>query len=152
MNRVSLYTDGSCLGNPGPGGFAAIIKCGKFYKEVSGSVPFSSNNRLELTAIIRGLREVKPNSQVIVHTDSAYVEQAFNSGRIAQWQKNGWRRIRTGTEVLNKDSFLVLLETIKERKLDVTFRKIQAHKGFSLNERADYLAKMLISGFHAFSI
>ena len=144
MNRrpVSVYTDGSCDGNPGPGGYAAILKCGRFYREIVGSVPnTTTNNRMELTAVIRGLSEVKPNSKVVVYTDSQYVEQAFNSGRIEQWRNNGWRRIRTGTEVKNKDGFSILLDTIKERKLEVKFEKLTAHRGHKLNERADYLAR-----------
>lgn len=144
MNRrpVSVYTDGSCDGNPGPGGYAAILKCGRFYREIVGSVPnTTTNNRMELTAVIRGLSEVKPNSKVVVYTDSQYVEQAFNSGRIEQWRNNGWCRIRTGTEVKNKDGFSILLDTIKERKLEVKFEKLTAHRGHKLNERADYLAR-----------
>ena len=143
MNKrpVSVYTDGSCNGNPGPGGYAAILKCGRFYREIVGSVPHSTNNRMELTAVIKGLSEVKPHSKVTVFTDSAYVEQAFNSGRVQQWQANGWHRIRTGTEVINKDTFSMLLDTIKNRKLEVKFQKLTAHKGHRFNERADFLAK-----------
>ena len=143
MNRrpVSVYTDGSCNGNPGPGGYAAILKCGRFYQEIVGSVEHSTNNKMELTAIIMGLSEVRPNSKVIVYTDSQYVEQAFNSGRILQWQANGWRRIKTGTEVKNKEGFSMLLDTIRDRKLEVKFQKLTAHKGHRFNERADFLAK-----------
>ena len=129
MNRrpVSVYTDGSCAGNPGPGGYAAILKCGRFYREIVGSVQHSTNNRMELTAVIKGLSEVKPNSKVVVYTDSQYVEQAFNSGRVEQWQANGWKRIRTGTGVKNKDTFSMLLDTIRDRKLEVKFQKLTAH-------------------------
>lgn len=145
MNRrchVSVYTDGSCDGNPGPGGYAAILKCGKFYREVVGSVPkTTTNNRMELMAVIRGLSEVKPNSEVIVYTDSKYIEEAFNSGRVTQWQENGWCRIRTGTEVVNKDAFSILLSTIKDRKLEVKFQKLPGHSGHKLNDRADFLAR-----------
>lgn len=140
-SNVSVYTDGSCDGNPGHGGYAAIIQCGRFYKEIAGSVLYSTINRMELTAVLHGLSVVRPQSKVTVYTDSAYVEQAFNSGRITQWENNGWRRIRTGTEVLNKDVFSILLATIRDRKLDVTFQKIAAHKGHKLNNRADYLAR-----------
>lgn len=143
MNRkpVAVYTDGSCNGNPGPGGWAAIIQNGKFYKEIVGSVTHSTNNRMELTAVIKGLSEVKPHSKVTVFTDSAYVEQAFNSGRVQQWQANGWHRIRTGTEVMNRDCFSMLLDTIKTRNLEVKFQKLTAHKGHKLNCRADFLAR-----------
>ena len=139
---VSIFTDGSCNGNPGPGGYAAILKCGRFYREIVGSVPnTTTNNRMELTAVIKGLSEVRPYSKVTVFTDSQYIEQAFNSGRVEQWQNNGWRRIRTGTEVKNKDGFSILLDTIRERKLEVKFQKLTAHKGHKLNNRADFLAR-----------
>lgn len=145
MNRrshVFVYTDGSCNGNPGPGGYAAILKCGKFYREVVGSVPASTtNNRMELAAVIKGLSEVKQQSKVTVFTDSQYVEQAFNSGRVTKWQENGWRRIRTGAEVVNKDAFSILLSIIKDRKLEVKFQKLPGHSGHKLNDRADFLAR-----------
>ena len=96
---------------------------------------------MELTAVIKGLSEVRPNSKVTVYTDSQYIEDAFNSGRVEQWRNNGWRRIRTGTEVKNKDGFSILLDTIKERKLEVKFQKLTAHKGHKLNSRADFLAR-----------
>ena len=140
MNRrihVSVFTDGSCDGNPGRGGYAAIIKKGRYHKEIVGNVSHSTNNRMELMAVIKGLAEVKPCSCVTVFTDSAYVERAVNEGRLEEWKSNGWRRIRTGTPVLNKDQWLVLCETIKSKKLDVTFQKLTAHKGHYYNERVD---------------
>ncbi len=108
-NQVSLYTDGSCDGNPGPGGYAAILKKGRFYREITGSVPHGSNNRMELLAVIKGLAEVKQSSTVTVFTDSAYVESAVNEGRLSQWQNNGWRRIRTLEPVKNADLWVVSL-------------------------------------------
>ncbi len=140
-DSVSVYTDGSCYGNPGPGAYAAIIKKGRFYKEIVGSVPHSTNNRMELMSVIKGLAEVKPHSTVTVFTDSLYVEQAFNSGRIIQWQNNGWRRLRTGEELMNKDLFSVLLQTIVDKKLEVKFQKLEAHKGHRFNTRVDFLAR-----------
>ncbi len=140
-NQVSLFTDGSCNGNPGPGGYAAILKKGRFHKEIVGKVPHSTNNRMELTAVIKGLSEVKPHSNVTVYTDSGYVERAVNEGRLEQWQHNGWRRIRTGTEVMNRDMWQDLISIINERNLDVKFQKIAAHKGHRINERVDFLAR-----------
>ena len=140
-SRVLIYTDASCDGNPGPGGFAAIIMEGGFRKEIAGKIPHSTINRMELIDVIKGLHVVKPNSKVMVYTDSAYVEQAVNEGRLALWQQNGWRRIRTGTEVLCKNDWLVLLEVIRIKRLNVQFRKIAAHKGHKINERVDFLAR-----------
>ena len=136
-----VYTDGSCDGNPGRGGYAAIIRTGWCCKEIVGSVPHSTNNRMELQAVIKGLAEVKPCSNVTVFTDSAYVEQAVNQGRLDAWRSNGWRRIRTGEPVQNKADWLVLLDTIHGRKLNVRFQKLSAHKGHYFNERADFLAR-----------
>ncbi len=139
--RVSLFTDGSCDGNPGPGGYAAILKKGKFHKEIVGSVPHSTNNRMELLAVIKGLSEVKPYSNVTVYTDSGYVERAMNEGRLTQWQNNGWRRNRTLEPVKNADLWKMLFSIQSERKLDVKYRKIAAHKGHRMNERVDFLAR-----------
>ena len=138
---VSIYTDGSCNGNPGPGGYAAILKCGRFYKEVTGTVPHSSINRMELLAVIKGLSEVKPFSNVIVYSDSSYVVSAIIEGRLEQWKRNGWQRIKIGTPVLNRDQWQALCATIKDRNLVVRFQKLKAHKGNYFNERADFLAR-----------
>ncbi len=140
-NQVSLYTDGSCDGNPGPGGWAAILRKGRFYKEIVGSVPHGSNNRMELEAVIRGLEAVKRGSHVTVYSDSQYIVDAVNEGRLAAWRTNGWMRIRTLTPVKNADLWKVLLSIISDRKLEVRFQKLSAHKGHKLNNRADYLAR-----------
>ena len=140
-NYVSLYTDGSCDGNPGPGGYAAILRKGRFYKEVVGSVPHGSNNRMELLAVIKGLSAVKSHSNVTVFSDSQYIVSAVNEGRLAEWQSNGWRRIRTLTPVQNSDLWKVLVSIVKEKNLEVNFQKLKAHKGHKLNNRADYLAR-----------
>ena len=140
-NMVSLYTDGSCNGNPGPGGFAAIMTKGRFYKEIVGNVPHGSNNRMELEAVIRGLEAVKLGSHVTVYSDSQYIVNAVNEGRLATWQSNGWRRIRTLTPVQNADLWKRLLSIMTERKLEVKFCKLSAHTGHKLNDRADYLAR-----------
>ena len=144
MNRrsnVSVFTDGSCNGNPGPGGYAAILKSGKFHKEIVGSVAQSSNNRMELIAVIKGLVEVKPNSNVTVYTDSGYVERAVNEGRLSQWQNNGWRRIRTLEPVKNADLWRHYLRIVKLKNLEVKFQKIAAHRRHRINEHVDFLAR-----------
>lgn len=143
MNRrpVSVYTDGSCNGNPGPGGWAAILKKGRWEREIVGSTPYGSNNRMELQAVIAGLSAVRPGSLVTVYTDSGYVERAVNEGRLAQWQNNGWRRIRTLEPVMNADLWRYYLSIVQERKLEVKFEKLTAHQGHKLNNRADFLAR-----------
>ena len=141
QKRISVYTDGSCNGNPGPGGYAAILKKGRFYREIVGSVPHGSNNRMELEAVIMGLEAVEPGSHVTVFSDSQYVVNAVNEGRLAEWQTNGWRRIRTLTPIRNADLWMVLVSIIKEKELEVNFQKLRAHKGHKLNSRADFLAR-----------
>ncbi len=138
---VSVFTDGSCDGNPGKGGYAAIIKKGRCYQEITGTVPHSSNNRMELIAVVKGLSEVKPCSTVTVYSDSQYVVAAINEGRLSQWKNNGWRRIRTLEPVKNADLWRYYLNLVSDRKLDVRFQKIAAHKGHKFNERVDFLAR-----------
>jgi len=143
MNRkpVSVYTDGSCDGNPGRGGYAAILRKGRWHKEIVGSTPHSSNNRMELQAVIAGLSAVRPGSHVTVYSDSQYVVDAASTGRVELWQNNGWHRIRSFEPVKNADLWRYYLSIIQERKLEVKFEKLTAHRGHKLNERADYLAR-----------
>ena len=138
---VSVYTDGSCNGNPGPGGWAAILKKGRWQREIVGNTPHGSNNRMELQAVIAGLSAVRPGSSVTVYSDSQYVVDAINDGRMKLWQNNGWRRIRTLEPVRNADLWRYYLSIVQERKLEVKFQKLTAHRGHKLNERADFLAR-----------
>ena len=140
-HRVFLYTDGSAYPNPGTGGFAAIICDGQQRKEVSGRIANCTNNRAELWAVIQGLSNVVPDSDVTVFTDSGYVERAVNAGHFSTWLTNGWRRIRTGEPVKNADLWQVLSDTMIQRRLSVQFRKLKAHKGNYFNERADFLSR-----------
>ncbi len=142
QKRISVFTDGSCIGNPGKGGYCAIIRRGKEYRTITGSVSYSTNNRMELTAVIEGLSAVPHGSAVTVFTDSGYIERAVNEGRLDVWQQNGWCRIKTGEPVKNADRWLVLVDLIKNRKLDVSFVKLKAHKANYFNNRADCLARM----------
>ena len=140
-NRVLVYTDGSCFGNPGKGGYAAIVRSGDAQWTITGSVPFSTNNRMELTAVIEGLSSVACGSAVTVLTDSQYVEKAVNDGYLDIWRQNGWRRIRTGDPVKNADKWLVLANTIRNKDLHVIFVKLKAHKTNAFNNHVDLLAR-----------
>ena len=141
MKRIQVFTDGSSFGNPGKGGYAAIIRNGKSNQIITGSVPNSTNNRMELTAVIEGLIAIPHDSAVTVFTDSGYIERAVNEGRLAVWQKNGWRRIKTGEPLKNADQWLVLCELIRNSNLDVQFVKLKAHRSNYFNNRADSLAR-----------
>ena len=89
---VDIYTDGACSGNPGPGGWAAILVCDKVEKEISGREPDTTNNRMELLAAIRGLEAIKdPTAQITLYSDSSYLVDAINKGWLSKWQVGGWR-------------------------------------------------------------
>lgn len=141
MKKTLVYADGACEGNPGPGGFAAIIEDEGDTREIVGSVPQTTNNRMELMAIIRALVSLSEPTRVHVVTDSQYVVRGMT-----QWI-NGWRRKRwktaSGQPVKNKDLWLKLLELADEHQ--VSWEWIRGHSGHPQNERADYLAKRAIA-------
>src|SRR5690349_21802676 len=131
---VELWTDGACSGNPGPGGWAAILRWNGHVKEVSGGEPQTTNNRMELMSVIEGLRALTRPVDVVVHVDSAYVESAFTQGWIDRWRQNGWRT--AGKQpVKNRDLWEALAEEVARHR--VTWRRVAGHSGVELNERAD---------------
>lgn len=136
--RVDIYTDGACSGNPGPGGWAAILKFGPHEKELSGNMHLTTNNRMELFAVISALGALKQSCEVTVHSDSTYVVHAFEKGWIASWQKRGWKTA-DNKPVENQDLWKLLLLTM--RKHQVSFRKVPAHQDHPENNRCDALAK-----------
>jgi len=151
MARVKIYTDGACSRNPGPGGWAALILFqDKIKKEISGSEAYSTNNRMELTAVIEAVGYVinssKEKERVDVYSDSAYVVNAVKSSWIKKWEINGWKTIR-GDDIKNKDLWLKLIELLelaKDKKHKVNIIKIKGHAGDWCNERVDVLAKSKI--------
>lgn len=141
-NCVILYTDGACSGNPGAGGWASILSFKGKEKVLSGGEQLTTNNRMELMAVIVGLENIKEGSVVKVHSDSAYVVNAFNQGWLVNWQRMGWRTSSKG-EVLNKDLWQRLLQAVK--KLNVEFVKVKGHSDNVLNNRCDELARAEIA-------
>ena len=137
-NSVVLYTDGACSGNPGAGGWAAILSFKGKEKILSGGERETTNNRMELMAVIEGLEAVKKNQKVVVFSDSAYVVNAFLQDWITGWQMRGWRTAG-GDEVSNKDLWARLL--IAKEKLDVEFVKVKGHSDNINNNRCDALAR-----------
>lgn len=139
MCDFEVYTDGACSGNPGPGGWGyVILQNNDLFHEDCGGESQTTNNRMEMTAVIRALRYLAPvPSEIIIYSDSAYLVQAFRLGWIQKWQRNGWKTA-TGQDVLNQDLWqeLVLLTTIHK----VTWIKVKAHSGIKWNERCDKLA------------
>ena len=135
--EVVIYTDGACTGNPGPGGYAAVLTHGSHRKELSGGFRRTTNNRMELTAAIVGLSALKQECRVVVYSDSEYVVKAMSRGWAARWKKNGWRRGKRG-KALNCDLWEQLLK-LGHRHI-VEFRWVKGHSGNPENERCDQLA------------
>lgn len=136
-NRVYLYTDGACSGNPGPGGYAALIINGSKEFEVVGYQPVTTNNRMELMAVIEGLKEIKKGSSVRLVSDSNYVLKGLEEW-ISTWKKRGWKTA-SNKPVKNKDLWIELDNIIRE--YNVEFIKVKGHSGHELNERVDSLAR-----------
>lgn len=135
--QVELFTDGACSGNPGPGGWGAILRFGSREKELSGGEANTTNNRMELTAVIEGLLALKEPCDVILTTDSRYVADGIGKGWAANWKKNGWRKADK-KPALNPDLWDDLLRLTEIHNLTINW--IKGHAGHSENERCDALA------------
>lgn len=137
MLRVDLYTDGACSGNPGDGGWAAILLHKDIEKEISGFVPNTTNNRMELQAIIEGFKALKKPSEVYVYSDSAYVINAFLQDWIGGWTRNNWINSQK-KPVLNIDLWKKLVDLSSRHK--VSWVKVKGHSDNEYNNRCDKLA------------
>ena len=136
MKRVEIFTDGACKGNPGPGGWGALLRMGKHEKELSGSDPHTTNNRMELTAVIEALNALSRPCEVILHTDSQYVQKGITEW-IHNWKMRGWKTA-SKSPVKNADLWQALDAAQARHKID--WRWIKGHAGHDGNERADALA------------
>jgi ribonuclease HI len=149
MKEVTLTTDGACLGNPGPGGWACLLRSGGHYRELYGSTIHTTNNRMELTAVIEGLSALKQPCQVAIVTDSEYVRQGITEW-IHSWKKNGWRT-KDKSPVKNQDLWQALDAALLAH--EVKWQWVKGHADHDDNNRADRLAsdaaKMQISTAHA---
>ena len=134
---VVIYTDGACSGNPGPGAWAAILIAGRFEKELSGFVPDTTNNRMELTAALEALKALKEPCDVSLHSDSAYLISAFNQHWLTKWQRNSWKNA-AGNPVSNPDLWQALLE--QDRLHNIRWIKVKGHADNEYNNRCDALA------------
>lgn len=136
---VELYTDGACSGNPGPGGWGAILVYQGKEKELYGSARNTTNQRMEIQAVIEGLKAVKVKDwEVRVYSDSAYVVNAFNQDWLGKWQSNGWRNSKK-EDVANQDLWRELIILARQNRL--TMCKVKGHAGHEYNERCDRLAR-----------
>lgn len=142
MTRVDIFTDGACSGNPGPGGWAAILRAGTSEKEISGGEIATTNNRMELLAVINGLNALTAPSEVTVHTNSRYVMDGATQW-LKRWKANGWKT-SDKKPVKNDDLWRALEEAVARHK--VQWRWVRGHDGHLENERADALARAAIPG------
>ncbi|WP_300620367.1 ribonuclease HI [Dokdonella sp.] len=135
--RVELFTDGACLGNPGPGGWGALLRLGDREKELSGGEPETTNNRMELMAAIAGLEALKRPCAVVLTTDSQYVKRGVEEW-MARWRANGWRT-SDRQPVKNRDLWERLSDALADH--EVSWRWVKGHAGHAENERVDVLAR-----------
>lgn len=133
MKEIILYTDGACSGNPGNGGWGAILMYGVVSKEISGGCKDTTNNKMELTAVIEGLKRLKEPCRVKVYSDSAYVVNAFLQDWISGWYRRGWRNVK------NTDLWHELISLTQVHS--VTFHKVKGHSDNEYNNRCDELAR-----------
>lgn len=141
MDKVIIYTDGACSGNPGPGGWGAILIYNDSKKELSGGNSNTTNNIMEMTAVIEALKILKRPCEVNLYSDSAYVVNAFLQNWVKNWIKNNWKT-SDKKDVKNKELWLELIELTKIHK--VTFHKVKGHADNDLNNRCDELARNAI--------
>ena len=138
MKKVTIFTDGACSNNPGAGGFAAILIYNSVERIVVGGEKLTTNNRMELTAVIRGLSVLKEPCEVKLHSDSQYIVDAFTKGWIEDWQKRGWKTAAK-KEVKNIDLWEELLRLTKIHSVE--FVKVKGHSDVEYNNRCDELAR-----------
>ena len=141
MDNIILYTDGACSGNPGPGGWGAVLIFNGIEKELSGANPNTTNNVMEITAVIEGLKALKRPCNVNIYSDSAYVVNCFEKNWINNWIKNNWVNSKK-KPVKNKELWLELYNLTKIHK--VTFNKVKGHSNVKYNNRCDELARNAI--------
>lgn len=137
LSEVELWTDGACSGNPGPGGWAALLRMGAHERVLSGGEAMTTNNRMELTGVVRGLNALTRPCRVRVHLDSSYVKNAFTNRWLERWQGNGWVTLEK-RPVKNRELWQELL--IETARHEIEWVKVAGHAGVELNERVDRLA------------
>jgi ribonuclease HI len=137
LKQVVAYTDGACIGNPGPGGYGVVLLYGQHRKELSGGFRLTTNNRMEIMAAIVALQALKTECEVTLYTDSRYLADAMSKGWVQRWRSNGWKKTKKG-KALNQDLWQQLLDLCAKHKVE--FKWIQGHSGNPENERCDTLS------------
>lgn len=136
-SEVTIYTDGACIGNPGPGGYGAVLMAGGQRREISGGFCLTTNNRMEILAAIVALECLKGPCRVTLYSDSRYVVDAMSKGWVKRWQANGWRR-NPREAAVNPDLWERMLRACGQHQVE--FRWVRGHAGVPENERCDHLA------------
>ena len=136
--EVEIFTDGACSGNPGPGGWAALLRAGEREREIAGGERLTTNQRMELRAALEGLKALKRPTRVALYSDSAYLVNCFRDGWWKKWEANGWRNAGK-KPVANDDLWKELVRLNREH--DVEWHKVKGHSGHVENERVDQLAR-----------
>jgi len=142
MKEVTIYTDGACSGNPGPGGWGAVLIYSNNSKEISGSEALTTNQRMEITAAIAALKALKEPCRVRIYSDSAYLVNAFRQGWLVRWQKNGWLTVKK-EPVENQDLWQELLQLVRRHRVE--WQKVKGHSDNQYNNRCDELARAAIA-------
>lgn len=137
MNDVTIYTDGACSGNPGPGGYGVVLQAGKYEKEISGGEPKTTNNRMELMAVIVGLKALNRPCNVTLYSDSQYVVNMVKLGWLQKWKRNGWMRNKT-EPAKNVDLLKELDELLQTHRVEMIW--VKGHAENKYNNRCDELA------------
>ncbi len=137
MKKITLYTDGACLGNPGPGGYAAILLFRNQRKEISGGYRLTTNNRMELMAAISGLESLVESCEVTLYSDSTYLVDSISKGWVERWKTKNWMR-NSKNKVVNADLWKRYLNESGKHRINLVW--VQGHAGDRENERADYLS------------
>ena len=144
MKEIIMYTDGACSGNPGPGGWGVILRYRGTEKELSGGAPETTNNRMELTAVIEALKALKRECDVVLHTDSRYVMDGVQQW-LPNWKQNGWRTSNKKSPVKNVDLWQELDSLLQ--KHNIRWIWVKGHNGHEENERVDKLARDFAKSF-----
>lgn len=137
MKKIEIYTDGACSGNPGPGGYGAILKYEDHIKELSQGFKLTTNNRMEMRALIAALQSLKEKCELEIYSDSKYIVDAVNNGWAKRWRANGWKRNKK-EKALNPDLWTVLLDLLDKHNFKISW--VKGHAGHYENERCDELA------------
>jgi len=138
LKTITIYTDGACIGNPGPGGWGAVLIHGETIRELSGGEPATTNNRMEMLGVIRALEALEQQSKARIHSDSAYVINCFREQWYVRWERNGWKNSKK-EPVENRDLWERMIAFVRTH--DVEWIKVKGHSGDHWNERCDELAR-----------